>query len=185
MNGNLLSTLWPRSQAAIVNKVLLVAAGVALLVISAKVQVPFWPVPMTLQTLAVLMIGATYGARLAASTLAAYLAAGAVGLPVFATGAGLAYMAGPTGGYLAGFFIAACLLGWLADRGLGRTLMSALLIFIIGEVVIFGLGASWLAMLIGGEKALAAGVMPFVPGEILKMALATAILSVAWRRAKG
>ena len=184
MNGNLLSTLWPQSQAQLLNKAILILSGVVLLAVSSKVQVPFWPVPMTLQTLAVLMIGATYGARLAASSLIAYLVAGAVGLPVFASGAGPAYMAGPTGGYLAGFLIAAVILGWLADRGYGRTILSALAMFAIGEVAIFALGTGWLSSLLGVEKAVSAGLLPFIPAEILKVALATAILSLAWKQAK-
>lgn len=183
MNSNLISTLWPQSQAQILNKAILVALGVALLTLSAKVQVPFWPVPMTLQTMVVLLVGASYGARLAGITLGSYLVLGAAGLPVFASGAGIAYMAGPTGGYLLGFFVAAVLLGYLADRGLGRNLLSALALFAIGEVVIFAFGIGWLAALIGVEKAVAAGLTPFIPAEILKVAIATAILAAAWKRA--
>ena len=183
MNANLLSTVWPKSQ--LLHKAVLVGLGVVLLAISSKVQVPFWPVPMTLQTLVVLMIGATSGARLAGATLMTYLAAGAVGLPVFASGAGLAYMVGPTGGYLAGFLVAAVVTGYLADRGYGRSLLSALALFAIGEVAIFALGTGWLGILIGAEKAIAGGLLPFIPGEILKMALGTAILSLAWKQARG
>jgi biotin transport system substrate-specific component len=183
MNGNLISTLWPQAQAQILIKAILVALGVALLALSAKMQVPFWPVPMTLQTLAVLLIGASYGARLAGITLGSYLVLGAVGLPVFASGAGIAYMAGPTGGYLVGFLLAAVLLGYLADRGWGRNLLSALALFAIGEVVIFASGTGWLAALFGVEKAVAGGLMPFIPAEILKLALAAAVLAAAWKQA--
>ena len=182
MNGNLISTVWPKSQTQLVVKGILVVLGVALLALSAKVQVPFWPVPMTLQTLMVLLIGATYGARLAGATLGSYLAVGAVGLPVFASGAGVAYMLGPTGGYLLGFFAAAVLLGYLADRGMGRSFFSALLLFAIGEVVIFGIGIAWLATLIGADRAIAAGLVPFIPAEMLKVALASAILFGAWKK---
>lgn len=128
MNGNLISTVWPQSQTQIALKALLVVLGVALLTLAAKVQVPFWPVPMTLQTLVVLLIGATYGARLAGVTVGSYLVIGAIGVPVFASGAGITYMLGPTGGYLIGFLVAAVFLGYLADRGMGRTLLSALLL---------------------------------------------------------
>ena len=179
MNANLFSTIWPQSQ--LLHKAVLVVLGVVLLAISAKVQVPFWPVPMTLQTLVVLMIGATSGARLAGATLLSYFAAGAMGFPVFASGSGLSYMVGPTGGYLAGFFLAAVVIGYLADKGHGRTIASALALLAIGEVVIFALGVGWLATIIGVEKAVAVGLMPFVPAEILKVALGTAILSVAWK----
>jgi len=184
MNSNLLSTLLSQSHSQGAIKIVLVALGVLLLAISSKVQVPFWPVPMTLQSLVVLLIGATAGARVGGATLVSYLTAGAVGLPVFATGAGLAYMAGPTSGYLAGFLVAAVAVGYLSDRGHGRTLLSALAIFAVGEVAIFALGIGWLATLVGGEKALVGGLVPFVPAEILKVALATAILTLAWRQAK-
>jgi biotin transport system substrate-specific component len=183
MNANLLSTILPKSQ--ILHKAALVGLGVVLLAISSKVQVPFWPVPMTLQTLVVLMIGITSGSRLAGATLVSYLAAGAVGLPVFAGGMGLAYMAGPTGGYLAGFLLAAVVTGYLADKGYGRSILSALALFAIGEVAIFALGTGWLAMVIGMEKAIAGGLLPFIPGEVLKMALGTALLGLAWKQARG
>jgi biotin transport system substrate-specific component len=163
MNANLLSTVWPKSQ--LLHKAALVGLGVVLLAISSKVQVPFWPVPMTLQTLVVLMIGATSGARLAGATLLSYLAAGAVGLPVFATGAGLAYMAGPTGGYLAGFLLAAVVTGYLADKGYGRSILSALALFAIGEVAIFALGTGWLAVLIGRRRRLPVASCPSFPAK--------------------
>ena len=131
-----------------------------------------------------LLIGATYGARLAGLTLVSYLAIGAVGLPVFASGAGIAYMAGPTGGYFLGFLAAAVLLGFLADRGMGRSLASALLLLALGEIVIFVFGTGWLAALIGVERAVAAGLVPFIPAEILKVAIAAAVLAAAWRKAR-
>jgi biotin transport system substrate-specific component len=182
MNGNLLSTLWPQSQ--VLHKAVIVALGVVLLTLASKVQVPFWPVPMTLQVLAVLMIGATAGARLGGATVLAWLALGAIGAPVFATGAGLAYMAGPTGGYLAGFLAAAIVTGYLADRGHGRTVLSALLMLLAGVAVIYALGLGWLAMLFGPAKAVAVGLLPFIPAEILKVALGRVILTAAWKQAK-
>ena len=182
MNGNLLSTLRPQSRA--VHKLVTVALGVAILTLASKVQVPFWPVPMTLQALAVLMIGATAGLRLGAGTVLAWLALGAVGVPVFATGAGLAYLVGPTGGYLAGFLLAAAVVGWLADRGHGRTVVSAIAMLVAGEVAIYALGLGWLSVLFGAEKAVAVGLLPFIPAEILKVALGTAILTAAWTKAK-
>ena len=182
MNGNLLSTVWPKSQ--LLHKAVVVGLGVALLALASKVQVPFWPVPMTLQVLAVLMIGATAGARLGGATVLAWLGLGALGAPVFATGAGLAYMMGPTGGYLAGFLAAALVVGYLADKGHGRTIVSALLMLLAGVVIIYALGLGWLGSLIGAEKAIAAGLMPFIPAEVLKVALGTAILTAAWKQAK-
>jgi biotin transport system substrate-specific component len=181
MYTTLIGRLWPQTAVSFLHQALLVVAGTLLLALSAKVQVPFWPVPMTMQTFVVLLIGASCGARLAGATLALYLAEGAVGLPVFAAGSGLAYMAGPTGGYLAGFLVAALVVGWLADRGFGRTISTTLAAFLIGEVIIFALGVGWLATLIGPEKAIAAGLVPFLPAEALKVALACALLPFAWR----
>jgi biotin transport system substrate-specific component len=181
MNGNLLSTVWPKS--LLLHKAVAVGLDVAILTLASKVQVPFWPVPMTLQTLAVLMIGATAGMRLGGATVLAWLGLGALGAPVFATGAGLAYMAGPTGGYLAGFLLAALAVGYLADRGHGRSVVSALAMLLAGLVAIYALGLGWLALLIGPGKAISAGLLPFIPAEILKMALGTAILTAAWKQA--
>jgi len=181
MNTNLFSTAFPKSQA--LHKAAAVGLGVVILTLASKVQVPFWPVPMTLQTLAVLMIGATAGMRLGGATVLAWLGLGALGAPVFATGAGLAYMAGPTGGYLAGFLLAALVIGYLADRGHGRTVVSALAMLLAGLVAIYALGLGWLSLLIGAPKAMAAGLVPFIPAEILKLALGTAILTAAWKQA--
>jgi biotin transport system substrate-specific component len=181
MSTPLASRLWPQTSTSLMHQVLLVAGGTIVLAISAKTQVPFWPVPMTLQTLVVLLIGATYGARLGGITLATYLAQGALGLPVFATGAGLAYMAGPTGGYLAGFALAAVLVGWLADKGLGRTVWTTLAAMIAGLAVIYGLGLGWLAAFTGFEKAIAVGLVPFLPAEAVKLALAALLLPAAWK----
>ena len=168
MDRNILLTRPARLPA----KIALVLAGTALLALAAKVQVPFWPVPMTLQTLAVLMIGATFGARMAGATLLAYLAEGAVGLPVFASGAGLAYMAGPTGGYLLGFLLAAVFVGIAADRGWLRGLVPAAAVMFAAMALIYLPGVAWLAALIGAEKAVAGGLVPFLPAEAFKLALA-------------
>jgi biotin transport system substrate-specific component len=155
-------------------------AGSILLALSAKVTVPFWPVPMTLQVLAVFVIGAAYGRNLAVATLLLYLAEGAAGLPVFATGAGLAYMAGPTGGYLAGFVVAAAIAGWAADNGMDRNPLKLFAAMLVGEIAILGLGAAWLAVLFGAEKAIAFGVGPFIVTDIVKVALAAAVVPAAW-----
>jgi biotin transport system substrate-specific component len=157
-----------------------VLAGTALLALSAKVTVPFWPVPMTLQVLAVFLIGAAYGRDLALATLLAYLAQGAVGLPVFASGAGLAYMAGPTGGYLIGFVVAAAIAGHAADRGLDREPFRLFVAMLAGEAAILGLGAVWLAWLFGIQKAISWGVGPFIVTDLVKAALAAAIVPAAW-----
>jgi biotin transport system substrate-specific component len=170
---------------SLIHKATLVLLGSALLAVSAKVQVPFWPVPMTMQTLIVLMIGAHAGTRLAGGTVLAYLLEGAVGLPVFSTGAGLAFMAGPTGGYIVGFLVSALLVSFAVERGFARTMPAALAVFVVGDLVILGLGVAWLSTLIGFEKALMVGFVPFLPAEALKIALATASLTVVRRFTAG
>lgn len=184
MNHTLTAALWPQSRVSLLHQALLVIAGTALLAISAKINVPFWPVPQTLQTLVVLLIGAAYGARLGGITLAAYLAEGAIGLPVFAKGAGLAYMAGPTGGYLAGFLLAAIVVGWLADRGFGRTIFTTVIAMLAGMAIIYGLGVGWLATITGVEKAVALGLTPFLLADAVKVGIAALLLPAAWKLAR-
>ncbi|HWK65279.1 MAG TPA: biotin transporter BioY [Rhizobiaceae bacterium] len=157
-----------------------VLAGTALLALAARVTVPFWPVPMTLQVLAVFLIGAAYGRDLALATLLLYLAQGAAGLPVFALGAGPGYMAGPTGGYLIGFVVAAGIAGRAADRGLDREPFRLFLAMLAGEAAILGLGAMWLAWLFGVQKAISWGIGPFIVTDLVKVALAAAIVPAAW-----
>jgi len=180
MPNTLATRLWPAATGSTGGKILMVLAGTALLTLSAKVQFPFWPVPMTMQTFVVLLIGVAYGARLGGATVLAYLAQGAVGLPVFAAGGGLAYLMGPTAGYLIGFLAAAVLVGLLAERGLCRTRLGTLATFLAGTAVIFALGAGWLAVLFGPEVALASGVLPFLLSEAFKIALAVALVPLAW-----
>ncbi|MBV1705242.1 MAG: biotin transporter BioY [Hyphomicrobiales bacterium] len=158
----------------------LALAGTAALALSAKVQVPFYPVPMTMQTLVVLAIGATYGLRLATATLALYLAEGFLGLPVFAGAvAGPAYMVGPTGGYLIGFLAAAAALGFAADRGWLRRAPSSLGWLAGAHALVFAFGFAWLARLIGPQKAWIAGVAPFYAATALKTVLAW-MGSIGW-----
>lgn len=181
MNTTLAVNLWTGLAGSRLYQAVIVVAATVLLAVSARVQVPFWPVPMTMQTFVVLMIGASLGARLAGITMLAYLIEGAVGLPVFASGAGLAYLAGPTGGYLCGFLVATICVGRLADMGFGRSLLSTLAAFVAGEIIIFALGAGWLATIVGFDKALSGGLLPFLPGEAVKVALACAVLPTVWR----
>ncbi len=178
----LINALWPREAGGVLRLALLAIVGSALMAISAKIQVPMYPVPMTMQTFAVLVIAMAYGTRLAGATLLLYLAEGAVGLPVFASGAGLAYMAGPTGGYLVGFVVAALLVGWLAERGWDRNIGATFAANLIGTLIIFVLGVAWLSTIMGSfEKAIAAGLTPFVIGAVVKIALAAAVLPLVWR----
>ena len=153
-----------------------------LLALSAHVSVPFWPVPMTMQTLAVLMIAGLAGPWRASGAMLTYLAEGALGLPVFAgtpaRGLGLAYLAGPTGGYLAGMLVAAAVVGWLARRAAFRpaALLGAMT---LGSLLVYALGATWLAAFVGPAKAVALGVQPFLAGDAVKTALATAAVLAA------
>lgn len=177
---SLLSTLVPASSGTAV-KVGAVVLGSLLLAASAKVQVPFWPVPMTMQTFVVLVLGMAYGSRLAMATVATYLAQGLVGLPVFAgVAAGPAYMTGPTAGYLVGFMAAAGLIGLLAERGWDRSLPKAFAAMTAGHALIFVFGVAWLSTLMGLEKAIAVGVTPFVAATVLKSLLGMAVMVAAW-----
>ena len=180
-------TLWSTPNVWIRNA-LLAVAGTIVLWISAKVQVPFYPVPMTMQTFVVLVIGMAYGWRLGAATLGLYLVEGAFGLPVLANtperGIGLAYMVGPTGGYLAGFVFAAGIVGWLAERGWDRNVLTTLAAMTLGTAIIFAFGLVWLGTVIGWDKpVLTLGLTPFLPGAAFKIALAALTLPLAWRLA--
>jgi len=152
-----------------------VVVGSLLLAASARTQIPFWPVPMTMQTMAVILIGMTLGSRLGLLVVAAYVLEGLMGLPVFANaparGVGLAYLMGPTGGYLIGFCFAAYVAGWLAERGYGETFMRAALVNVIGTAIMLAFGYAWLAHLIGPAKALAFGVTPFLLSSLVKIGL--------------
>ncbi len=154
--------------------ILAVIAGSALLAASAHVQVPFWPVRLSMQSFVVLAIGLACGGRLGVATLLAYLAEGALGLPVFQAGAGPAYMAGPSGGYLVGFVLAAGTVGALAERGATRGWVGTVAVLLLGEALIYAPGIAWLAILFGSAKAVAVGLVPFLPAEACKLALAAA-----------
>ncbi len=172
--------LWPEAGTLRVAGLLL--AGSALLALSARVQIPFWPVPFTMQTFAVLVVGMAYGRNLALGTVLVYLAEGAVGLPVFASGGGLAYFAtAASAGYLIGFVPAAALVGFLAARGWDRSVPATLAAMALGTAVIFLFGVLGLLRYMTLVDALASGVLPYLPGAVLKIALAAAVLPPAWR----
>jgi biotin transport system substrate-specific component len=187
MNSTIASHRFPPLLASIVplngllTTALLAVLGSLALALSAKIQIPFWPVPMTMQTLVVLMLGMAYGSRLALGTLLLYLAEGAAGLPVFAgANAGLAYMSGPTGGYLIGFLFAAVLIGCLAERGWDRSPLKALAAMALGHAVVFVPGVAWLSLLFGLDKAVALGLTPFWVATVLKTLLGAALMQAAW-----
>lgn len=180
--------LWPR-QAGVaegLRQLVLVLVGSLLLWASAKVQVPFWPVPMTLQTGMLYLIGVAYGPRLGLLTALAYLAEGAAGLPVFAgtpeRGIGLAYMMGPTGGYLLSFPILTWMAGIAGQRGLRWPGMAATLA--VATVVNYTLGVSWLATFLGFAKAVEVGLLPFLLGDLLKAALVVALWELGLGRSR-
>lgn len=175
-------SLVPRLAGTGLYQLLAVIAGIAVLAISAHIKIPFYPVPVTMQTLAVLAIGMTYGTRLGGATLLGYLAAGAAGAPVFAGGAGVVYMMGPTGGYLAGFFVAAVLLGALAERGWTRNIATTVAAMLLGNIVIYLCGVSWLASLIGMDKAIQFGLLPFLYGDVLKLVIAALGVPYLWSK---
>jgi len=186
----LAATLWPEGKTSpVIRNATLAVLGSALMWLSAKVQVPLYPVPITMQTLVVLVLGVAYGPRLGAATMILYLLEGAVGLPVFAggwsEGGGFHLLYGPTGGYLAGFVVAAAVCGRLAEQGWDRKIVTAAGAMIIGNLIIYALGLTWLAIQIGLADAIKYGIVPFLVGDALKIALGTCALPVAWRGISG
>jgi biotin transport system substrate-specific component len=156
--------------------VLLALIGTAVLTISANIKVDLLYVNVTMQTAALFAISAFYGSRLAVATVALYLLEGALGLPVFTgtpeKGLGLAYMVGPTGGYLLSYLIAAWMVGRAADKGLARKPLVLGGVMLVAEVVILVMGAGWIAYLFGLEKGIAFGFGVFIIGDVVKLALA-------------
>lgn len=164
-------------------KVVLVVAGSGLIGLGAqlKVPLPFSPVPVTGQTFAVLLVAAALG-RLGLASVLLYLVEGAIGLPVFAGGAsGIAYLTGPTGGFLIGFALAAAIVGSAAERGWDRRLATSVAAMLLGEVAIYACGLAWLARFPLPVPLLQAGLIPFIPGDLVKLALAALALPAAWR----
>lgn len=162
----------------------LALAGTALLTLSAKTRVVLGPVDLSLQTLAVMLIAATFGFRLGVATLLLYMAEGMMGLPVFQgtpeKGLGVAYMMGTTGGFLAGFVVMAAIVGWAADRGWDRSLPRFLAVLLVAEIVMMAMGFAWLSAIIGADKAWQFGVAPFIVADLVKVGLAAAIMPAAW-----
>lgn len=163
--------------------VALVLVGSLLIALSAQLSIPIGPVPITGQTFAVLFIAALLGSKRGAAAALVYLGQGAAGLPVFAGGlGGVLVFAGPTGGYLVGFVAAAFVVGWLAERGWDRRALTTIAMMIIGNLVIYAFGVTRLAFLVGAfDRAITAGMIPFLLGDLLKIALATALLPTGWR----
>lgn len=177
-------TLWP--DGGFVRDIILAVAGAALFWISSKIDVPFYPVPMTLQTFAILTLAMAYGFRLGTVTVLLYLAAGAAGLPVFAgtpeKGIGLAYMTGSTGGYLVGFVLGAMAVGWLAGKGWDRNVFKTLAAATLGTALILVPGVLWLGIKFSWDKPILDwGLTLFLWGAAFKICLTAILLPLAWK----
>jgi biotin transport system substrate-specific component len=158
---------------------LLICTGSLLMALSAQIEIPlgFTPVPITGQTFAVLLIGALFGSRRGALAVCTYLIEGISGLPVFAGGAfGIVHLFGPTGGYLIGFIPAAFMVGFLAERGWDRNIVKTIFSMLLGYVIIFVCGLSWLSTFVGTDRVLELGFIPFIIGIFVKVAAASAVL---------
>jgi biotin transport system substrate-specific component len=181
----LVSLALPESGAArLATQIFLAVSGTLLLTLSAKTKVVLGPVDMSLQTLAIFLIAAAFGMRLAVATLLLYMAQGAMGFPVFQStpekGIGIAYMLGSTGGYLAGFVAMAAIVGWAADRGWDRSPFKMFGAVLTAEIVMMAMGFAWLATLIGFEKSWQFGVVPFIVPDLIKVALASTLAPAIW-----
>jgi len=182
--STLVGLIWPTRDDArfsALRAIVLMAVGTALLTLSAKVQVPLPYVPMTLQTLVVLIIGTSYGWRLGGATVGLYLLQGAMGIPVFAgPTAGIGYMMGPTGGFLFGFLAAAIVMGLMAERGWDRSLLRVIVMMSLGHALVFVFGLAQLSLVMPFAKAWTVGAAPFVAATVVKTALAVALMQAAW-----
>ena len=188
-SGSLRSAVFPRSTA--LTQALFVVGGVGFISLLAQISlpVPGSPVPVTGQTLAVLLIGTTYGARLGLLTFATYLLAGIAGAPIFAPSAtsanhGIARLTGATGGYLVGMLVASLLLGYLADRKADQKFRTSFPALLLGDLVIFTFGLTWLhaSLDVTWAATFKAGFTPFILGEALKIAITATSLPLIWRR---
>jgi biotin transport system substrate-specific component len=179
----LIDRVIPRSA---INNVALILSGAVFTAYAAQLVIPMWPVPITAQTLAVLLVGSVLGATRGAISLIVYLSMGAVGLPVFSAATSLSF--GPTFGYLIGFIAAAALVGYLSQRGWHRSVAGVLGSFVIANSAIYLFGLPWLAFALGSFGAAndfasvaAAGLAPFILGDVIKMIVAAALLPLAWK----
>lgn len=170
----------------------LVIAGTALVAVLAQVAIPLWPVPVTGQTLAVLLVGASLGAARGAASLSLYALLGAVGLPIYSdASSGWTVLLGPTGGYILGFIASAAIVGWAAERSWDRGWFKPIITFIGGSLVVFAIGLPWLAVSLGQlglandpQSVLIAGFYPFIIGGLIKAAIAAALLPALWAAAE-
>jgi biotin transport system substrate-specific component len=179
----LIDRVIPRSA---INNVALILSGAVFTAYAAQLVIPMWPVPITAQTLAVLLVGSVLGATRGAISLIVYFSMGAVGMPVFSAATSLSF--GPTFGYLVGFIAAAAVVGYLSQRGWHKSVAGVLGSFAIANTVIYLFGLPWLAFVLGSigvdndlASVAAAGLAPFIIGDVIKMTLAAALLPLAWK----
>ncbi len=175
----------PRSRAAgLAYDAATVVFGSVLIALAAGISIPlpFTPVMITLQTLVILVLAASVGSVRAAATVGVYILEGIAGLPVFqGGGAGLAHFAGPTGGYIVGFLVAAYVVGLICERGWGSNVLKTATAMLLGNAVIYLLGVPWLSRFTGWETALSAGLYPFIVGDLIKVGIGALVVSGAWR----
>lgn len=194
-SNTLLGLLRSRVKATgLVSTAAIILLGTLFIALCAKIQVPVWPVPITLQSFAIAAIAAAFGFRIGVATVGLYLLEGAMGLPVFATGGGLAYIVGPTGGFLVGFLALAAIVGYAADRGASHRPLVLFGVMLVGDAVLLLFGFAWLLVLSGSASwidqtniigsAFAGAIQPFVVWDILKMALASLTVAGAWTLAR-
>ncbi len=176
----LVDAAWPRTDLR--RDLALAVAGSMLIALLARLEIPLQPVPITGQTFGVLLVGALLGSRLGAAATLTYLGWGAIGLPVFAGGSsGVARLVGPTGGYLVGFVVAAFMVGWLSERGWDRRVLTTAMAMLLGTILIYLPGIAWLSRFVGWDRVLQLGLIPFLIGDLLKVALAALALPAGWK----
>jgi len=167
-----------------ITKVLTVIVCSLILVLSAKIKVDLYPVPMTLQPLAILMIAMLCGRNISVATVSLYLFQGMIGLPVFAYGGGLPYLMGPTGGFLFGFLMASLIVGELADRGWGKFLFKSVFAMMLGMLTIYTFGIIQLGIINGFQFSIIKSMQPFIIGDFYKLVLASILLPQIWKFTK-
>ena len=183
-NNSILVENYFNNQSKLLSSIILIVTGTVLLTLSAKIAVPFYPVPMTLQTLLVLFIGLTYGRILAPLTVALYLFQGAIGLPVFANGGGVVYLLGPTGGYLIGFLGAVIILSHLSNIGWNRNYALTLVSLMVGTITIFSCGLLQLSIVLNKSIAdsMLLGLTPFIYGETFKILILLVLIPLVSKK---
>ena len=179
-NNSLVSSLLCKKTNDFVYVLLTSIIGSFLLAISSKVQIPLTPVPVTLQTLVLLVMSMFLGWRGAVGATSLYLFQGVIGLPVFAHGGGFIILFGPTGGYLFGFLIASLVVGYLAEKGWDKSVVLTFTSMTIGTLIIYLFGVIWLSYLKDLNTAMVFGLLPFITPDILKICLGTCLVSAGW-----